>query len=290
MRLICILASLATVWLAAPSTSLALPLWKLEGTSNHIYLLGSIHFLRAKDYPLPAAIMDTLEDADVVVMELDLSSVDPIGTQVVMMGIAVDPKGRNLETLLGARAYREAEDLAADIDIDLAILQPFEPWYAALQITQFRLLQLGFDGSYGVDFRLASEAIRQKKQIRGLETLVTQLEALDSLPPQAQEKYLLGTLEDAANLDDNINEIVDAWRAGDVNALERELAKGIKDQPTLYRHLLVNRNRNWTRQILEYIDEPQDYVIVVGAMHLVGDHSVQNMLEDAGYSSTQIKD
>ena len=127
------------LWLATTGAQ-ALPLWEVEGTSNRMYLLGSIHFLRAQDYPLPTAITDALADVDVVVMELDLSAVDPLEMQVTMLSLASDPQGRTLETLLGARTYRKARELAAEIDIDLTIMQPFEPWYATLQITQLRLM------------------------------------------------------------------------------------------------------------------------------------------------------
>jgi uncharacterized protein YbaP (TraB family) len=55
------------------SEASALPLWEITGTSNRIHLVGSIHFLRPQDYPLPDAILETFDNADVIVMELDLT-------------------------------------------------------------------------------------------------------------------------------------------------------------------------------------------------------------------------
>ena len=40
----------------------ALPLWEITGTRNRIVLLGSIHFLRAADYPLAPAIASAFGD------------------------------------------------------------------------------------------------------------------------------------------------------------------------------------------------------------------------------------
>lgn len=271
------------------SGSQALPLWKIEGTANQIYLLGSIHFLRAEDYPLPAPITDAVANADIVVMELDLSRLDPIRMQSTLTRMAVDDRGRDLEQLMGARSYRQAYDLAADIDIDLATMQPYEPWYAALQVTQLHLMHLGFDGSFGIETQLLMQAMLQGKELRGLETLEEQLGALDSLRPETQKQFLIQTLEDAAAGDDKLDSIVTAWRTGDSDSLHEDLVDQLQDHLELYENLILHRNRNWTESILTFTKDRRDYLIVVGALHLVGEDSVINMLGDAGFPARQIR-
>ena len=56
---------------AAPSPN-ALPLWKMSGQSNTVWLLGSIHFCNEAFYPLPKRIEDAYRDADTLVLEIDL--------------------------------------------------------------------------------------------------------------------------------------------------------------------------------------------------------------------------
>jgi len=267
----------------------ALPLWELEGTSNRIHLLGSVHFLRAQDYPLPDAVMKVYAGADVVVFEIDLSTLDPIATQAMLQRIAVDPRGKDLEDYLGTQDYSNATMLAADIDIELAALRPYEPWFAALQITQLRLGQLGFDGTWGIETQLILAAVGDAKEIRGLETLEQQFDALDSLRPSAQRAFLLQTLEDAANIDDELDRVIVAWRSGDTVTLEEELLLGLTDQPELYEQILVQRNRSWTKQIIGFTNSGKDYLVVVGALHLVGDDSVIRMLDEAGYPARQLR-
>lgn len=46
---------IAFVCLFVAQAASSLPLWELEGTRGRVQLLGSIHFLRASDYPLPEA-------------------------------------------------------------------------------------------------------------------------------------------------------------------------------------------------------------------------------------------
>ena len=277
------------LFICISNAAIAVPLWEIEGTSNRIRLLGSIHFLRAEDYPLPRAIEAAYLDADVIIMELVLDSISAAERLHVQQELAIDPRGRTLSELIGAGAYRKAQSLASAIDINLDMLQPFEPWYAALQITQLRLQHLGFSGSYGIDAMMTRRARTDGKPIHGLETLDEQLRMLDTLPAKAQQHFLLQTLEDADTISDDLDKILTAWRQGDINALETMLLEGMSDQPEVYEQLLVQRNRRWTKTILDMTNDSQDYLIIVGTLHLVGEDSVQMMLNQAGIRTRQIR-
>jgi len=289
MRLARNLLATILLWLMAMPGASALPLWEIEGTENRIRLIGSVHFLRPQDFPLPKPMMEAYVDADVLVMEIDMSNLDPLEMQKVLQRLSIDPRGRTLQTLMGARDFRQAQELAAEIDVDLAGFMPYEPWFAALQITQLRLMQLGFDGSNGVDAYFTRQAVQDRKPIQGLETLEFQLGTMDSLPSEAQREFLLQTLDDAIQIEAAMDDIVRAWKAGDTRKLETELLDGLDEQPELYERILVQRNRNWASSILSLIDESQDYLVVVGALHLVGDDSLLRLIEDAGYQTRQLK-
>jgi uncharacterized protein YbaP (TraB family) len=271
------------------NTAIAVPLWEIEGTSNRIRLLGSVHFLRAQDYPLPDAITAAYQEADIIVLELALDEITLTDMLRVQQELAVDPRGRGLSDLIDARSYREAQSLASATNINLDILQPFEPWFAALQITQLRLLQLGFDGSYGIDATMSRMARTDGKTVIGLETLDEQLRALDTLPAKAQQSFLLQTLEDVDEISDQLEIILAAWRQGDTNTLENLLLEGLSEQPEVYDQLLVQRNQRWTKAIIDMTNDSQDYLIIVGSLHLVGKDSVQSMLEQAGITTRQLR-
>lgn len=273
----------------ASNIAVAVPLWEIEGTSNRIRLLGSVHFLRAEDYPLPSAITAAYQQADIIVLELALGEITPTDMLRVRRELAIDPRGRGLSDLIDARAYREAQSLAAATNINLDMLQPFEPWFAALRITQLRLSQLGFDGSYGIDATLSRMARTDGKTVIGLETLDEQLRALDTLPAKAQQSFLLQTLEDADGISAELEIILTAWRQGDTHTLENLLLEGLSEQPEVYDQLLVQRNRRWTKEIIDMTNDSQDYLIIVGSLHLVGKDSVQSMLGQAGIKTRQLR-
>lgn len=278
------------IWLAFwTAAAPALPLWELTGTKNHIMVLGSIHFLRAADYPMAPEITRAFDQADIVLMEIDMDDLDPVASAKTVATLARDGKGRELEELLGPDAWRAASAEAKKLDLDLAPLAPFEPWYAAIVVTQLRLTQLGFDPSLGVEAKLAAEARRRGKEIRGLETLESQLGMLDGLSPGAQQDFLQTTLEEAAEAGDMADEMIAAWKSGDVRALDADLLDGVRDQPELYRTLILRRNENFARAIGGLVDDSKGYLIVVGALHLVGPDSVLHMLARDGIASRQIE-
>lgn len=282
-----LLALLAGLFSAA---SPAAPLWQLEGGRSTIYLLGSVHFLRAGDYPLPETVQAAYAAAEVLVMELDMDDLNPIQAQATLSRMAVDPQGRDLEQLVGERDFATARERATGIGIDLETLRPFEPWYAALQISQLRLVQLGLDPQQGIEARLLARAQADGKRIVGLETFESQLRTLDSLPPRDQARFLLVTLEDAEEIPAHLETLLQAWRRGDVATLERELLASLREQPALYARLLVDRNRNWTAQLQRLAERGGSYLVIVGALHLVGDDSVLAMLQRRGYPSRQLRD
>ncbi|MEO7386847.1 MAG: TraB/GumN family protein [Gammaproteobacteria bacterium] len=267
----------------------ALPLWELTGTSNRIMVLGSIHLLRAGDYPLAPAITAALDQADVVLMEIDMDDLDPIASAGTIATLARDGNGRQLPELLGPEVWRKASAEARTLGLDLTPMTPFEPWYAAVMVTQLRLAQLGFDPSLGVDSRLAADAARKGKEIRGLETLESQLGTLDGLSEKAQRQFLQSTLDEAGEVGDMADDMIKAWKTGDVDALDEDMLDSVREQPEVYRALIVRRNENFAKAIGNLVDRQDDYLVIVGALHLVGPDSVLRMLGRKGIATRQIK-
>jgi uncharacterized protein YbaP (TraB family) len=280
------LLALTMLLLVQPAS--ALPLWELEGARGRVQLLGSIHFLRPSDFPLPAAMERAYDEADVLVMEIDMDNLDQLQAQATIMQMAVDPRGRTLESLIGSREYEQARKDAEKIDVSLDLFQLYEPWFAALQITQMRLMQLGFDPSLGLEQQWSVRARNDGKEVRGLETLEDQLGALDTMSERVQKKFLLMTIEEAVRADTMIDRTLTAWRTGDLATLERETTEALRDQPQVYQKLLVDRNRNWATQIRQLARDGGNYLVVVGSAHLLGDDSVLVMLDELGYPSQRI--
>ncbi len=286
LRSFFIAAVLAAHAASAAQTETRHALWSLKGKSNTVYLLGSVHFLKPSDQ-LPEAVDAAYRDAEQLVMEIDMDDLDPLVVQQTTMELGLLPEGKTLESELGPGAYAEVAKQARAIGVDPALLNRFRPWLAAMTLVQFQLMKQGLNPESGVEQRLTARATADGKEITGFETIEQQLGLLAGLPADQQREFLMYSVEDAENAAQEIDELLTAWRTGNTDALARLLAEGFEKYPDLYRPLTVDRNRQWITRIEDLLDDSDDYLIIVGALHLVGKESVIDLLENKGHKIRQ---
>ena len=267
----------------------ALPLWQLNGDQNRVYMLGSIHLLREQDYPIPSRLYDrAYEDAETLIMELDMDDLDPVEGQMLTNELGLIQDDRTLSDYMGADLYAEAETLAAAAQIPITLLAKSEPWYAAMNVEIMLLMRMGFNPQYGIETHFQGMAASDGKEILGFETMRQQLEFLDGLSPQAQRDMLMQALTEGIELDELMDTMIEAWRTGDVQFMEDNLLADMEEYPEMNDVIVVERNRNWVTQIEELLDDEEDYLIIVGTLHLVGEDGVPSMLEARGYDVEQL--
>jgi uncharacterized protein YbaP (TraB family) len=152
------------------------------------------------------------------------------------------------------------------------------------------LYRIGFDPALGVEMHMTSRAAEDGKSIEGLESIDEQLAFLDGLSLDAQRQLLIQTLEESAGMDESINEMIRAWRYGDLEFLAAELLESFAQHDELSESLLTGRNRRWASQISELLDDADDYLVIVGALHLIGKDGVPNLLAEQGVRILQLSE
>ena len=272
----------------ADSAGHPVTMWMAEGASNRVYLLGSVHLLRAQDHPLPQVIDDVYDEAETLYMELDMDDLDPLLMQATINRLGMLDDGTSLRDVMGDDLYAEAEARAAELDMPLEMLERTEPWLAAITVEQLALTRIGFNPSYGVEMHLLEKASSDGKEILGFESVEQQLSYLDGLSLDAQRDLLMQTLTESAALNELMDELILAWRSGDIDFLEQTLLDDISGYPELYDTIVANRNRLWVDTIDALLAEREDYLVVVGALHLVGEDGVPQLLEQRGVTITQM--
>ncbi|MBT8103312.1 MAG: TraB/GumN family protein [Gammaproteobacteria bacterium] len=265
-------------------------LWRAQGISNSVYLLGSIHLLRAEDHPLPSIIDTAYNDAEVLIMELDMDDLDALATQQLFNRNGVLHDGTTLRDLMGEELYERAAIAAKANDIPIDMLTKSEPWLAAITVEMLALYRIGFNPTLGVEMQMTSRAVADGKPIEGLEGIEEQLAFLDGLSLDAQRDMLIQTLEDSASIGESVDEMIRAWRYGDLEFLESALLDSFAEHQELNEALVTNRNRRWVSQIDELLDDADDYLIIVGALHLVGEDGVPNLLAQRGIKILQLSE
>jgi uncharacterized protein len=257
-------------------------LWSLKGKTNTVYLLGSVHFLRPSE-KLPAAIDAAYVEAEQLLMEIDMDDLNLLDAQQVTLELGMLPNGQTLEAQLGAATYAKVSERARAIGVDPMMLNRFRPWFAALTLVQLQLAKMGLDSSSGVEQRFVARAAADRKEIKGLETLREQLAMMANLPLRQQREFLLYSVEDTERATREIDELIAAWREGDTRELADLMTEGFENYPDLYRPMTVDRNRKWISPIEALLDDRDDYLVIVGALHLVGKDSVIELLEKRGH-------
>jgi len=284
-----LLGVVATVSAALADTGERNVLWAVHGEHNTVYLLGSIHVLRPGDGELPRAALEAYADAERLVMEIDLDDpevADPAALLGTMQRAALLSEGESLRSVLGDD-YAAIAARTREAGLDLAVLDRFAPWFVATMLLQLELAQRGFQPELGIEQQLADRAARDGKPIEGLETAEQQFAVLAGLPLPEQKRFLMMSLGESERLDAEIEDLLAAWRAGDADALEEMLSAAFEEFPELYGPLTEDRNRAWVKRLGELLDDRDDYLVVVGALHLVGRHSVVDLLRQRGYKVTQ---
>lgn len=286
MRQLCLLALLLFPVLVGADPLL----YRTGDDDSTVWILGSVHALRADDYPLAAPIESAYTDAERVVLEVAPAELEPERMLGLLMPMAQSADGRTLEDWFRDGEYRRVQEGLAALGLDAAQFAAFEPWFVALQVFSFNLARFGFAADDGVDAHYAARAKRDKKPTAGLETAREQLLLFDTLPAKTQKSFLFDTLEESDSFREEMQRLVQLWHSGDTQALAVLIEEEFAGEPELRQAMLGDRNRKWVPRIAGYLDQPGDTLVIVGALHLVGDDGVIELLREKGYDVERVEE
>jgi uncharacterized protein len=259
--------------------------WSMKGATNTVYLAGSVHALPKEHADFSPQLEQAYRAADAIVMEVDLDDLNPLEAVQFVASQGTLPAEQSLEDVVGKDRYASIVRLATSVDVPEVALTRLEPWAAAMVLTQFALMKSGFDPALGIDIQISERARADGKPIDGLETVIEQLNIFDSRGLEEQTKFLVDAANDVPKMHDDLQRLIQAWRTGNLRALDREFRKERAQAPELYDALLVNRNRKWLPRIEALLESDRDYLVVVGALHFVGRDGLLELLKRDGHQT-----
>ncbi|MDZ4866759.1 MAG: TraB/GumN family protein [Alphaproteobacteria bacterium] len=268
---------------ARDTTPDAPAIWKIDGPQGDVYLFGSVHLL-PKDVNWRTPALDAaLNEAKVVVFEIDLDKAkDPAATKDLIVNLGLLPQGTTLRQLLAPERRAKLERVTASIGLQAAALDPLRPWLAAITVGVQWIVSKGFDPSSGVDQQVWNWTKENGKERATLETIEDQLNVFAGLTREQEIEYLVVSLDQIETAPDMLNDMITAWRKGNLKALDKILNDGTKDIPVLNERMMIGRHVKWLPQIEKMMADGRTHVIVVGAAHLAGKDSVITMLRAKG--------
>lgn len=264
---------------AAPGPAL----WQVADEDTTIYLFGTVHVLPEGTQWFDQRIADALGAADQLVFEIDVDQGAAMRQAVARM--AVLEGERSLRELMTPEDRAQFEAALAGFDLPVATFDRFEPWMAAMTLSILPLISAGYSAESGVEMALHARA--PDTQRTALETIEEQIGLFDTLPMEVQLTFLDETVEAIPEVAATVGEMVARWLEGDAASLAALLNEEL-DDPQLYQRLLSQRNANWAEWIGARMEAPGTVFVAVGAGHLAGRDSVQQLLEARGLEVTRI--
>ncbi|MDR1657018.1 MAG: TraB/GumN family protein [Deltaproteobacteria bacterium] len=291
------LAAWALFWLLAFWSAAAWAgnfLWSVDSPEgNRVYLMGSVHLASEDFYPVPEKIQSAFNSSTQLMVEADIMEADSNELKNFFFNEGLLPPDMTLPDLLKSQApemLQAYNDCLKTLPGMGAVLNHLKPWLAALTLESTRLLYLGYDPKLGLDLHFIKQAKERGIEILELESMMGQLNIFTHLTEQEGLNLLKVTILEFDPTGNDIKEMMEILKNGDVEGFERLYFKVFNENPELIdvlKVLIIDRNQRMFERIGSFFKSGQTTFVVVGAAHLVGPDGLVEKFKQAGYLVTK---
>jgi uncharacterized protein len=275
-------------------------LWKIEKSGiAPSYLFGTMHVTDPKVTRMPDAAQAAFDGAGTVVIET-IEILDPAIAQAVLVSrpeLTMFTDGTTLTSLLDEEETKLIEAELSRRDIPLALVSQMKPWMisglVALPACEMARKARGVEF---LDIKIAKTARAQGKELLGLESIGEQMAAMADLPIEFHIRGLIETIKLADLMPDIMATMTDLYLKGEIaQIMPLILAAGpqgaeqdIDGYAQFEERIVRMRNHVMAERAAPILDAGNAF-IAVGALHLPGEEGVVALLQDAGYTVTQVR-
>jgi uncharacterized protein len=268
-------------------------LWKATSNAGEVYLLGSIHLAKPDMYPLDPRIEQAFQSADNVVVEVDIGPDQAAQQQTLALKLGMYQDGTTMQDHMSAEGFARFKAFLEERGLPLMVFQAMRPWTAAAALQVLEMQRIGFDAEIGIERHFLGLAAEQGKTVHELESAEFQLKMLAEMPEDMQELFLLSTVDEYASFAERIDQMVEAWKAGDATVLSSMLLEDYEQKPELrplYQRILIDRNVGMAAKIVDMLEGGGTWFVIAGAAHMVGDQGIVELLRQnrQGFRVTQV--
>jgi uncharacterized protein YbaP (TraB family) len=262
-------------------------IWVVKDPDTTIYLFGTFHALDGKTDWFNEEVKTAFDQSSEVVLEIPPSE-DKSAMQPLILKYALDASGKPLSEKLSPAAKEKFAKALAEMGAPPTAFDKFKPFFAALTLALTGAQKLGLTGEQGAEAVLTKAAKAGGKPVSGLETAEFQISLFDRLPEDEQIKMLEQTIDELDELGAMFKDMNSTWTRGDAEGFARLMNELNAQSPTAYKVLISDRNANWAEWIDQRLDKPGAVFMGVGAGHLGGKDSVQDLLAKRGIRSERV--
>jgi uncharacterized protein YbaP (TraB family) len=224
-----------------------------------------------------------LTEAEEVYFEMDLDDVSNTLGAMFFMNMK---NGQTLKAFYTEAEYNRLQAFFKDsLHVSLVSFQKMKP--SLLEAFLYPKM-MPCKNLSGVEQELLKIAAKEKKEIKGFETIAFQASVFDSIPYAQQAKSLLGTIDSIDTYKLYFDTMLHVYQSQQIDSIEALFNRpefGIQDGLEL---LLDKRNLDWVRQLKTILPKTNVF-IAVGAGHLVGKKGLIALLRKEGYVLRPLK-
>ncbi len=258
--------------------------WRVESEQGgQLYLCGTIHILRERDYPLPAGYETAYQNSDELLLELPPGAATSGNLTLRMRELGTLPEDSRLDQWLDTADWEKVRTWAGKRGMDSAMINRFHPWFVALMMVAVEYEVLGAGAAHGVDQHFETRARSDGKPGSGLETVEEQLALFSGMTREQELDVLQQTLAELETVEKEYEAMIQAWRKGDLDQLQSMLFREASRHPELMNLFLTRRNHAWVPRLAGLLREGRKVMVLVGAGHLGGEDGVLRLLEQEGF-------
>jgi uncharacterized protein YbaP (TraB family) len=255
-------------------------LWEISGGgwSRPSYLFGTMHLLCEQDAKLSDSLRFAIDRSDKIYFELDMDNMLEMVGMVKHMKMRDDVKLKDLLTDAEYNRLKAYFDTHKTV-LSFNMIERYKPFFISALLQQQGMPCEAKDGMESVIMKYAK---RQRKEIKGLETMAFQASIFDSIPYQDQARELIRFVDSADTQRDKMKELMDVYLEQDLDKMMQMTMTEDMGMPNALDLLLFQRNARWV-QSMQQISGTETLIYAVGAGHLPGDKGVIQLLRDAGF-------
>ena len=255
-------------------------LWVVRDADSTLYLFGTMHLLRPTTGWGTERVDRAFASASRLIVEVD-GAKDPAVLAPIIREHGLSPE-RPLSSLLTDEEVAALDAAAGAMGSSAADMDAMRPWLAGVSVQSASIIRAGYAVESGVEPVLTARARTAGMAVSGFETPDEQIRMLSGFPEEGQLAFLRRALSSFDKAQTDVDTLVEAWAAGDIETVRAVAVDPLGATPLLYNALLVRRNTNWANQIETLLEGSGVAFIAVGVMHLAGDDSVQEILRTRG--------
>lgn len=263
-------------------------LWKVEKNGNVVYMLGSIHVASEEMYPLRDEIEDAFADAGYLAVEVD-STVEKPELPQYLDNLGTYKDGTTIQNHLSPDAYRILGELLTELELPANAMDKYKPWFASMILDSWNREDSDYQPTLGIDQYFMDNALKAKMPILELESYESQFTMFDNFSAGLQEEFLMGSIYNFVTETEPATHLSEMWINGDMDQLT-QMAVDMKKDEEYYKAMLLDRNILMADKINGFLNGSGSatFFVVVGALHMAGEHGLVALLEEMGYTVTRV--